>query len=50
MPAAFIRIILVSTYFAFLAPDIAAILLLIANYLNNRLNNKYSGHYKAARL
>ena len=50
MPAIFIKITFVSTYFAFLIPEVAAVLLSIANYLNNRLNNKYSGCYKAARL
>ena len=50
MPIAFIRTILVLTYFALLAPEVAAVLLSIINYLNNRLNNKYLKYYKAARL
>ena len=50
MPAAFIKIILVSTYLALLAPEVAAILLSIANCLDNKLSNKHSGRYKAARL
>ena len=50
IPAAFIRITFVSIYLALLTPEMAAVLLLIINYLDNKLNNKYSGRYKTARL